>query len=364
MTKICNRCGCKVDDNVNFCPDCRSQSFKGEVVKATANSIVVNTKPQGKVVHDLFYQKTEYGYVLSKAKLSSISVFLFFTASIFAGFPAFGALVVGFLLAAMIYLLMRAISNSFEIAKPTKVVVEHNDYGFVTDLKHLLFYWQNKKTGGYVLSKTKLCSHIIFLLAFIFFSFIPYTNFIGWIMASLVFEIPAFAIGTVIHKLTNPYPEALVLEKRVIDKPKILKTDTSRITGRIRNNLTSGDPEIKNLRKEFDIKESNVRDVIEKRFQPPQLTYTRFIGIVDKSKELFDKEYDALVNLVELGDADSPKISAEIESRKDTLRSIIKKIDDLTNELVLTMDNTDKFEVDDVISHMENLIKSVKDYEQ
>ena len=104
------------------------------------------------------------------------------------------------------------------------------------------------------------------------------------------------------------------------------------------------------------------RKLIKQRFEPPQLTYTRFIAVVDKSEELFNREYDSAMNLIRLGDENSPKIEAEIKSKIEVLKSIIQKIDDLSNELVLAMDSSDDHDVDNLIGDMENLIKSVKDY--
>ena len=50
------------------------------------------------------------------------------------------------------------------------------------------------------------------------------------------------------------------------------------------------------------------------------------------------------------------------KSKIEVLKSIIQKIDDLSNELVLAMDSSDDHDVDNLIGDMENLIKSVKDY--
>lgn len=361
MTKICSNCGSKVDDNVNFCPDCRSQSFKGEITPAKS-SVVVKTSPQSDLIYKLFYWKTDYGYMLSKSKLTSISVFLFFIACVFAGAPAPGAIALAFLFTALVFLLAFAI-HKITSKKVNPEAARHNDYGLIADLKHLLFYWQNKKTGAFVISKTKICSHIIFLIGFVIFSFAPFVNFVGCIFAGLLFEIPAFLIGFAIHRITNPYPQGELIEKKISEKPK--KTIERKVKAKIpkKVSIPKGDSQMEILRKEFDAKESNVRDLIEKRFEPPQLTYTRFIGIVDKSKELFYREYESANNLIKLNEDDSPRINEEIESKKEILRSIIQKIDDLSNELVLSMDSSKDGDVDNLIDDMENLIKSVKNYE-
>ena len=60
----------------------------------------------------------------------------------------------------------------------------------------------------------------------------------------------------------------------------------------------------------------------------------------------------------------SPRIAGEVESRIDILKGIIDKMDKLSNELVLNDDLTKDDDVEDLINQMDNLIKSVKDYDQ
>ncbi|MBR3139986.1 MAG: hypothetical protein IKF11_03855, partial [Methanobrevibacter sp.] len=59
----------------------------------------------------------------------------------------------------------------------------------------------------------------------------------------------------------------------------------------------------------------------------------------------------------------SPKIENEIKSKISVLRQIISKLDDLTNELVLTMEKSDDNEINNLFDDMSNLINSVNDYD-
>ena len=361
MTKVCSNCGKKVEDNVNFCPYCRGTSFKGEITQSSSK-VVVHKGQQSNLVYKLFYWDTNKGYMLSKSKIASISTFLFFIFCIFCGAPAVGTLMLAFLFSALVFLLSFAVHKFLGRDNPNPVLAKYNDYGLIMDLKHLLFYWQDKKTGGFVLSKTKLCCHIIFLIFAVIIVMVPPLNLAAAIMGGLMAETPAFLIGYGIHKLTNPMKDAEVIEKKV-EKPKEVKKTKSKPIISTPFKVKKTPSEIEGLKQEFEQKESKVRDLIEKRFEPPQLTYTRFIALVDKSKEIFDKEYDSLSNLIELGDESSPRIASEIDSKKKILKSIIEKIDDLTSELVITMDDDDDREVDNLIDDMEDLIKSVKDYD-
>ena len=53
------------------------------------------------------------------------------------------------------------------------------------------------------------------------------------------------------------------------------------------------------------------------------------------------------------------KTKYEIASRKKLIKQLISKVDDLTNELILSEENN----IEEVIEDMDNLINSVKDYD-
>ena len=132
---------------------------------------------------------------------------------------------------------------------------------------------------------------------------------------------------------------------------------TSCLTPYSSNNATD-------LKDEFDAKEKSTRDLIEKRFAPPQLTYTKFITVVDKSSKLFNEQASNALTMIELATDPSPKLENEIKSKIDILKTIIAKIDDLKNELVLNMGESDHEDVESLFGEMNDLIDSVKDYEQ
>ena len=76
------------------------------------------------------------------------------------------------------------------------------------NLKYKLFYWNDKKNNEFVFSKTKTISISIFVFFFIWYNLTPVNPglisriFIG-IMISLIFSVPAFVIGYIIHYLQN-----------------------------------------------------------------------------------------------------------------------------------------------------------------
>lgn len=122
--------------------------------------------------------------------------------------------------------------------------------------------------------------------------------------------------------------------------------------------------EVEELKTVFDNKETKVRQLIAKRFKPPQMTYDRFMTTIDKSHNLFYHEADGAINIAKYAVEDTPRVENELKSKIDTLNSIIDQIEDLTNELVINISSEDKSgeDVKALIDDMENLIDSVKEY--
>lgn len=361
-SKICNYCGSEVDENTHFCPNCKSQSFrkKGELIKAD-NSLK----------HRMFYLNYNNQYIMSKTKLASIVVFVMFTLGALTA-NMFGAFV--FLLGIFFAIIIWAAGYVIQklVYRPSPAQLDYNDEGFMPDLIHTLFYWQDKATGAFVLSKTKIISWIIFILSAAW-STLPGFNTAFLLFFASIFAVPAFIIGFVIHKLT--YRTGTVKQTNKPHKPKTVK-EAPKVEDKKPEkviNAPAGDEgpdprlegyrnEVESLRTKFKAKDKAVRELIEKRFAPPQLTYTRFITSVDNAKTLFDKQSASALNIINLASEYSPRIEKELDSKLDILKTIISKLDDLTNELVITMDESKDEEVHNLIDDMDNLISTVDDY--
>lgn len=367
--KICSKCGSKVEINSNFCPDCGGKSFSN----LQTPQVVKTSKPS--LTHYLLYWEYDGQFIISKSKFIAILSFLLMlilgitTNTVFAG-------VVAGLIFALIILVVGYIIHML-LPKPSKPKLEYNDYGLIVDLKHFLLFWQNSKTGQFVLSRTKIVSILIFVLFALLSVALAPPNILASVLFGLLFAIPAYIIGYGIHKLTNPYPTN---PNKVISKPKeVPKTKEIPKTKEVPKPSTAPEiltsdsqsnykfdmygKKIDDLESEFSAKEKNVRKLIEKRFAPPQLTYTRFSTVVDKSSELFKNQVESSRRIIDLSSECSPKIEKELNSKIEVLETIIDKLEDLTNELILTEDKSQDDDIHELFDDMENLIKSVKDYE-
>lgn len=128
--------------------------------------------------------------------------------------------------------------------------------------------------------------------------------------------------------------------------------------------LKKYEKEANNLKALFDVKEEVVKDLIEKYFTPPQLTYDRFMNVVDSSHKMFYNQHDSALNIINFAAEDTPRIESELEAKLSNMKAIIDQIEELTNELVINLSSDDKTneDVKNLLEEMENLISSVKEY--
>lgn len=353
-SKTCKNCGSEVNVNHTYCKECGGSEF------ITSTAPVVRKTQNPTIMHRLFYWDYDGYYMLSKSKLVGIGTFLVvLSATTLSLLPA--TIVVGLIIAAIVFLIGWILHML--LSHPSKPKLTHNDYGFVNDLIHLLFFWQNKNTGEFVKSKTKIISFMFFVLFVLLAVILNAPSLFAVIVFGIIFGMMAFFIGSGIHKLTNPNP---VNPQKTISKPKELPKNEPVIEESADSDVIDEyrryETEVIELQKQYSIKEKHARELIEKRFAPPQLTYTRFISVVDKSTELFNKQSDSTLAMIRIASEYSAKVENEIRTRIDILKSITDKLDDLINEFVITMDDSNDEEIGNLFDDMSNLIKSVKDY--
>lgn len=225
------------------------------------------------------------------------------------------------------------------------------------DIVHFLLYWH--EDDRFRLSKTKLITLLIIVLGLIsgLGSALP-GQYSGQAFAStvvsIVIALPAFLIGYFIHKRTSA--------KKPVQQP--VRTQESRPN---QNAFNSPDYmgyalKARELKMEYNEKERQTRELINKRFTPPQITNEKFMAVVDESTKVFNEYYKSILNMINFAGKDSARIDNELTSRLDSLRAIIDKLDDLSSELIISMSKSDADEVHDVLDDMENLITSINEY--
>ena len=180
-------------------------------------------------------------------------------------------------------------------------------------------------------------------------------------VVSIVIAVPAFLIGYFIHKRTSA-KKPVQQPSKPVQQP--VRTQESRPN---QNAFNSQDYmgyalKARELKMEYNEKERQTRELINKRFTPPQITNEKFMAVVDESTKVFNEYYKSILNMINFAGKDSARIDNELTSRLDSLRAIIDKLDDLSSELIISMSKSDADEVHDVLDDMENLITSINEY--
>ena len=224
-------------------------------------------------------------------------------------------------------------------------------------------------------------------------SFIPLFNGLGlvykgktapnktWYLEGILYEIPwiigILGIGfsqvrfvafeaAVLFYFVSIFRSIMVATEPELKEVKIEEETISENSEGVISAFKFYEKQFNELEKIYPQKEKNAMELIEKRFAPPQLTYSRFKRVVDDSHETFYSQLNAGYNLLELSTEYSSKVEDELKNKLIVLNSIIKGLDKLSEELVLNISQVDT-ESDDEIDHLfdefKRATRSVSAYE-
>ncbi|MDO5832935.1 MAG: hypothetical protein Q4Q14_08840, partial [Methanobrevibacter sp.] len=116
------------------------------------------------------------------------------------------------------------------------------------------------------------------------------------------------------------------------------------------------------LKSEFDIKEENIRVLIERRFPAPQMTNDKFNSIVNKCHEIFHHRADIISTLIASSTEYSERVEEEIQSNILVLKEINGKLDALSDEILVNISETKSDDIKDLLEEIDRLTDSVSDY--
>lgn len=119
---------------------------------------------------------------------------------------------------------------------------------------------------------------------------------------------------------------------------------------------------IENLNREYDMKVAKALKLINREFDPSQTSYQRFISSINNTNNVFYSNVEVAMNIIDLSSQPSNKIKKELDDKIDTLKKIIDKLTDFTDELVIHIASNSEREVRDITKELDDLIDSVKDY--
>lgn len=191
---------------------------------------------------------------------------------------------------------------------------------------------------------------------------IPFNYWGNKVVMFLILILAVLPLAYLYVKMNSKGPTKVVTKKETNAVSESKPTPIPKNVGL--DSLKKYEKELNSLKGLYDVKEEIVKDLIQKSFAPPQITYDRFMGLIDSSHKLFYNQYDSALNIINMAAEDTPRIESEVESKISNMKTIIDQIEDLTNELVINLSSDDQTseEVKNLLEEMENLISSVKEY--
>lgn len=189
-------------------------------------------------------------------------------------------------------------------------------------------------------------------------------NLYGVIFLLILFIVPLIYAYLVLNLKRSTTKRITGKTKQKIQKTEEIETKNPKFEQKSHDLLKDYEREVNNLKVAFEVKEKVVRNLIEKRFTPPQITHDKFMATVDSCHKIFYTQSEECLNIIELAEDDTPRIRQELNNKINIMKRIINQIEDLTNELVINIssDSHSKDEVNVLLEDMEDLIDSVKDY--
>ena len=119
---------------------------------------------------------------------------------------------------------------------------------------------------------------------------------------------------------------------------------------------------IDSLNDEYEIKMNRAIELIKKQFGSSKTSYSNFISTINDSNNVFYNNVEIARDIIKLSDKPSLKIKNELDSKIDTLNSIIDKLEEFIDELIIHSASETEKDVENLTKELDDLINSVKDY--
>ena len=119
---------------------------------------------------------------------------------------------------------------------------------------------------------------------------------------------------------------------------------------------------IDSLNDEYEIKMNRAIELIKKQFGSSKTSYSNFISTINESNNVFYNNVEVARDIIRLSDKPSLKIKNELDNKIDTLNSIIDKLEEFIDELIIHSASETEKDVENLTKELDDLMNSVKDY--
>ncbi|MDR0854603.1 MAG: BREX system Lon protease-like protein BrxL [Clostridiales Family XIII bacterium] len=116
----------------------------------------------------------------------------------------------------------------------------------------------------------------------------------------------------------------------------------------------------------YQEKQKIAREIIEKRFPPPQMTYDKFIQEMDSFESAFMLQINKANDIIGIASERTERIDDELTNARELAKSIVEKTEGLAIELSVNLnevgEGSSTAEIEALMEDMQNLIESIKEY--
>jgi hypothetical protein len=117
----------------------------------------------------------------------------------------------------------------------------------------------------------------------------------------------------------------------------------------------------------YQEKQKIARELIQKRFPPPQMSYDKFTQEIDSWGAVFTQQINKAKDILSIASERTPRIDEELERAKELTQSIATKIENLAVELAVNLNESGGGssieEIEALMDDMQRLVESVNEYE-
>lgn len=320
--------------------------------------------------HKLFYKKYEGEdlYIFSRLKFIIVLIFvLLFIFMVLCSFDFVTSLIGLAISIFPVYILACFEHGESEV---TSELIESRKGNISDNVIHFLCYWYEEEDNIFVFAKTKAISFLIYIVVFIHQYYATNSLLFAWIIGLILYVVALFG-GTIIHgalyaeksskEITKQEKKVNEIQKeKIVSKPKTITkkqptNESEVLKPKVKLPLIKYKYETNELSSKFELKQKKAREIIEKRFEPPQMKYNKFINVVDSSCELFEDQVETIMTIINSSTEPSLEVEEEIKSKINVLKELIEKIDSLTNEFLLSISESNNQNVENVLDELELL---------
>lgn len=112
-------------------------------------------------------------------------------------------------------------------------------------------------------------------------------------------------------------------------------------------------------------KKKKALNLINKSFNPKEITYSRFVEQINRNHEIFYKKVDLALELNSLIDDSPDGIEDKLEKTIEVLEGMLEQLKSLIVEFIINpiYDKKSEEEIKSLHEEMDNLINSIKNYQ-